>query len=517
MPLDKRPLSGHDDVARALLTSVLYAAPVLMCLYNSTSIADPDIWWHLRTGEWIMRHHAVPHTDPFSTFGAGKPWQAYSWLFELLVLKLYQWFDLSGIMAYTATMVLAITIALGRLMHRLQPDFTKATLLTMAVMICMSRLYTPRPWLFTILFFVLEIHILMKARASGKTRELIWLPVIFALWANTHIQFIDGLVVLGVAAGEPLLARWWPGQKTRLSAQSLWAVFVACVLATFVNPYGVKLYEVAYHLTSQSGVLNEVMELQAIPFRNAGDFLLLFLSLAAAGALVWNRRLRPFETGLLALAAVISFRSQRDVWFMAVIAGAILASGISNDRKAERQWPAFAASLVAVVATAFVFAGAVVLHVNNATLHTQLEKDMPVRAVEIVKERGYGGPLYNNYGWGGFMIWSLRMPVSMDGRAALQGDERINRSIATWNGEPKWSSDPELSSADLVIAPVKAPLTQLLSMDPRFQLAFKDKVAAVFIARQPQAKAVAPVALLGSGTHGRPCGSLVKARTSCAS
>jgi hypothetical protein len=35
----------------------------------------------------------------------------------------------------------------------------------------------------------------------------------------------------------------------------------------------------------------------------------------------------------------------------------------------------------------------------------------------------------------------------------------------------------------LVIAPVNAPLTQVLRMDPRFEVAYEDKLAVVFIAR----------------------------------
>jgi hypothetical protein len=38
--------------------------------------------------------------------------------------------------------------------------------------------------------------------------------------------------------------------------------------------------------------------------------------------------------------------------------------------------------------------------------------------------------------------------------------------------------------AGVVIGPVKAPLTQVLRMDPRFQLAYEDKVAAVFVRRK---------------------------------
>jgi hypothetical protein len=58
-----------------------------------------------------MQHRALPHVDPFSGTNAGKPWQAYSWLFELLSINLFQRFGLVGIVGYSAGMVLAITVA----------------------------------------------------------------------------------------------------------------------------------------------------------------------------------------------------------------------------------------------------------------------------------------------------------------------------------------------------------------------------------------------------------------------
>jgi hypothetical protein len=217
---------------------MLCAAPALVCFYGSAGacVADPDLGWHLRAGEWILQHRAFPHVDDFSRFGAGRPWQAYSWLFELLLLKLYGWFHLDGVMIYMAAMLTAVTAAVYRMVSRLQPDFTKCAVITTAVMTGISRLYTPRPWLFTILFFVLEIDILMHARRTGRRRLLLWLPPLFALWANIHIQFINGLLVLGVAALEPLLARWWKTPENRLTARSLWITLTASITATCLNP-----------------------------------------------------------------------------------------------------------------------------------------------------------------------------------------------------------------------------------------------------------------------------------------
>jgi hypothetical protein len=506
--------SAKQQVARSVLTALLYSAPIWICLYAPVSVADPDVWWHMRTAEWILQHHSFPHSDPFSVFGAGKPWQAYSWLFDITVLGLYRWLDLAGIMTYTCAMVFAITFVIHRMIRRLQPDFTKAILLTMAIMICMSRLYTPRSWLLTILLFALELDILLEARRTGETRRLLWLPPIFVLWANTHIQFIDGLVLLALASCESLIDRRRCPRV--IYHRNLWAVSGACLLSTLITPYGVTIYKAAYQLGSQAGVMDKVSELQAIPFRSAGDFLLLFLTMAAVGALAWKQRFQPFETVLLVVAAAISFRSRRDVWFVAIVAGVILAAALRGRRENEPSRLAFATPLVFMATTALICIGVLLFHTNNARLRFVLARNMPVRAVEVIKERGYGGPLYNDYAWGGFMIWNLRMPVSIDGRAALHGDQRIDRSVATWGGSPDWASDPDLSSAGIVIAPIKTPLAQLLKTDSRFGLAFHDDVADVFISRR-QAEAAARVSSSTSGTPSHPCNRPSPAGSPCAS
>ena len=94
------------------------------------------------------------------------------------------------------------------------------------------------------------------------------------------------------------------------------------------------------------------------------------------------------------------------------------------------------------------------MHIDNAHLQTQVAKSLPVQAVQAVRAKGYAGPLYNTFDWGGYLIWALRMPVSIDGRAAFYGDQRIDRSLATWNAEPDWASDPALLSAGVVMLSV---------------------------------------------------------------
>ncbi|MGP8258816.1 MAG: hypothetical protein ACLQM6_02560 [Acidobacteriaceae bacterium] len=472
-----------DQIAQTMVLAVLFAVPALMGVH-AAMVNDPDIWWHLRTGEWILNHHSVPRIDPYSSALAGSPWLAYSWLFELVAVKLFHWLGLIGLVVYTSAMILAITVALYHLLRRLQVDFTLVVLLTFAACYSMGRLYSPRPWLLTVLFFVLELDILMQARKTGRARELLWLPVIFALWANVHIQFIDGLVVLGLAWVETLAARWGSSATTRVRPAWMGLALAGSLLATLVNPFGWRIYRAAYELATQAGALNKISELQALPFRTAADYVVLLLALASAAALAWHRRLLLFETALLGFAAVLAFRSQRDVWLMAVVGVVILSSLVAGSQRAAIRLPRLGTAIALLAAGLTMLTGFRLMHVNNARLATDLSRSMPVHAVEEVRARGYAGPLYNDYNWGGYLIWALRMPVSIDGRAAFYGDQRMDRSMATWNAEPDWSSDAQLTSARLVIGPVKSALVQVLRMDPRFQLVFEDKVTAVFIARR---------------------------------
>src|SRR5919109_1117343 len=103
-------LASHEETIRRLFILVaLYAISAVMVM---RPILDPDIWSHLRTGQWIIEHGTVPTTDPFSSYGMGKPWLAYSWLFEVLAYGLYSWLGLTGILLYRIVLSLAVVVVI---------------------------------------------------------------------------------------------------------------------------------------------------------------------------------------------------------------------------------------------------------------------------------------------------------------------------------------------------------------------------------------------------------------------
>ena len=59
-------------------------------------LSDADIGWHIRSGQQIVRAHAAPLSDSFSSTMGGKPWYAWEWLYDLAIGIIYSSVGLNG-------------------------------------------------------------------------------------------------------------------------------------------------------------------------------------------------------------------------------------------------------------------------------------------------------------------------------------------------------------------------------------------------------------------------------------
>lgn len=474
-----------EIAARAAVITLLFAVTAINAVRSAPGV-NIDMWWQMSAARWILHHHAFPHVAIYANLKPQPAWHAYSWLYELILYGLYRSFGLAGVLGYITVMVLAILAAFYRMTGRVQHDFFPAIALALVGAIVLMPVYTPRSWLFSIFFFILQLDLLHRARSMGQWKLLLWLLPLYVLWANIHIQFIDGLVVLGATACEPLFQRFWPWpQESTLSAGKLFGILGGCIAATWVNPYGWSLYVSAYKLVSESYVFNYISELGAIPFRMWQNYL--FLALVIGAAVVLARRKTPdlWRWMLFAGGLIVSFRSYRDIWFLTAIAIMILAEGISFKASAPRPLPKLLWPAIATVVIAVALGESYMIGVSNPELKKVEYEAMPVRAVDVALAKKYPGPVFNTYEWGGYLIWRMRQPVAIDGRAAVYGGKRIKRIVDTWTGRPNWNQNPSLRAANLVIAPLKDALTQILRDDPDFREVYQDKTAVLFVRNVP--------------------------------
>jgi hypothetical protein len=267
-------------------------------------------------------------------------------------------------------------------------------------------------------------------------------------------------------------------------------------------------YEVAFSYARDTVIFEFLQEMQAMSFRRGPDFALLLLVMAACFGL--GRSFTPasqkqacrgprsyppasrrgwFRPLLLGIAAMVSFRALRDVWFVCMVAGFLLAEA-ARERRSEaatqshggqpaREVAGYGVATVAALVLAFVLA----MHhgLRFPDMAREVSQEWPVGAADFVRDSHFKGPIYNSFNWGGFLIYYLpQQPVAIDPRTDLYGTDLFVRSLST-DSAVNWKTDPDLARANVVIMERWRPLVAALATDPQFRTVYADTVAVVFV------------------------------------
>jgi len=264
---------AHDLIAlsrlrllRLLALITLIVGVGIECFRTKLSVLDPDMWWHLSVGDWILQNRSFPHNGIFSHTAATRPWIAYSWGYEVLLARAYNWFSFVGMGIFGALLTIAVALAIFRMLYRISGRFWPAWGLSVVVYAAFLFNIAPRPVFFSVILFTVTLTLLFEAQRTGRVQSLYWLPLIFLFWANFHIQFIYGLAVLCLFAVVNLLQRIAMRFRIHphflsppaLPALSPFAVLACCVLASCIGPYSYHLYYEAF-VISQSKIMYKII------------------------------------------------------------------------------------------------------------------------------------------------------------------------------------------------------------------------------------------------------------------
>jgi hypothetical protein len=483
---DPRTRSLEPVVRRSALLIATYGVAVVIALWMSRTLPDFDYGLHLRTGEWTVAHGSVPDTEEFSANAATPRWVAYSWAYEVLLVALRAVFGIWAPIVLPVAMSLVIAHALFAMILGISGRIALAAGLTILGIVAMAPMLYGRSVMFTITFAALELHLLLRATALGDRRALYFVPLVFAAWANFHIHFIYGFFVYGCFLAQSWLdvlgSRRDPQQTAcawALALRMTW-VGIACLVATLVNPYHARIYDPIIRYLFQAPVIYRYLQelspprLTSIPSQTT--FALALVVLLAAGRSMLGR---PFLLVMFAVALGVGLRSARDAWFV-VVTGAALASVALRRPQSEAlraHAPAVALGTAGVIAVA-----ALAMGISAQTLSANLRQRFPVGAADFIESRNLSGPMYNDYNWGGYLMWRFpERKVSIDGRTYVHSTDYLLHTLRIWDAEPGWEQDPELAAAGFVVGARPMPLSTALKSDPRFSLAYEDAVSDVFV------------------------------------
>jgi len=450
-------------------------------LATATLFADGDTFWHLAAGEWILRHGAVPTTDPFSYTFAGAPWNAHEWLAELVMSLAFRAAGWSGLAVLFAAAFGATAVVLAAYLRRwLAP----APLLLAAglALACSLPSLLARPHLLALPLLAAWFAGLICAREERRAPSWTLVPLMLA-WANLHGSFVFGLALIAPFALEALIEdrkRPWPVVRD-------WGLFALAALAmALVNPHGLEGLIFPLKLTSMNS-LPIIREWRSSDFGRPSAFEAALLG--AVFLCLWRGVKIPVLRLVLLLALMhMALQHMRHQAVFALAGAMLLAQPLSRTgtgtplipKRRVGGWPGSAAATAAACVALVAAAG---WRLSVPIVRTDAV-NAPISALAAVAPGLAGQPVFNEYAFGGYLIFKGVRPF-IDGRADMYGDRFMH--IYAGMARPDLAVlRPELEGRRIAwtILSARNPAVAVLDAMPGWRRLYADKFAVVHVRRE---------------------------------
>jgi hypothetical protein len=474
---DRSGITGSHDgrsprlSGRALELSGLALGIALLVAATLARRLTTDVFWTLTAGQAILAHHSLFGTDAFTYTEPHRRWIADEWGSEVVLASLFKVFGAwafnifaigTGALSLLCTMM--YTRALGARGGRV------AVLMVLLALGIAPVITQDRGVAFSLIWFPLELLVLTKARENP--RWLMWLPLLFVCWVNTHGSVVFGLFVLGLElAWSVVPSRWLAaigGTGRSPYPRQLALALVVGFVASCLSPYGPAVLRYDLGVASNPQISQYIAEWQSPDFHSIEILAFYVIPLLILFLAFRTKRVMVVEFSLTALCFVAALHSGRAVVYLFVA-----ACGLAACLPQRPAWGARTRRLVGAMAIALAIAVVAVPAVPAGSV----TGDTPVAAFNFLATRP--GRIFTQQAWASYGI--LRHRASFfDGRADYFSGAVFSDYIAI--DEVSVDPDPILSEYGVtyVIWPRGTPLYNFLLHDPRWRVIDQTAPAVIF-------------------------------------
>jgi hypothetical protein len=477
-------------VLGAALTAVL----VVLC----RRVGDPDFWWHMETGRWILAHGTLPSHELFTYTVSSRSWADQEWGSEVLGDLIFRTWGMLGFsLAYTAVTWAGFWLIWRRIgLERVPALIAGACLLVAAA--AGVEVWGPRSQMISFTLTCLTLY-WVECYLRDRNRHLYLLPLVMVVWANLHGGFVYGLAVVGIAAvSESILWLTSPrdGAHRRRSIR-LWAVLVACGVAGLLNPLTIRAYLAAIQTQTSAIQQSFIAEWHSPSFHSLGEVGLEVLLLLVVFAMALRRpRLWDALLTVVGIYAALSAVRNAPLAAAALIPMVAWAFAAGWERS---PWPdrfgawvqRRASDLLVLVTAATLLVGVGTVGVMAYTLQGQTastDANFPVGAADwLAAHPTVGTRVFNAYDWGGYLIYRFYgdadRRVFIYGEATELGNPLLQEVSDVENAEPDWQTILTENRVDFVIERTDSALSMALSVDPQWKQVYRDSFSVIFVRR----------------------------------
>lgn len=406
-------------------------------------LREPDVWWQLLSGRWMIEHGQITKTDMFSFTMAGKPWINVKWLYEIFAAGLEKLAGPEGVILLQSVVNVLIVYLLFKTLkifskQLAQPVSKFFTVLSVMLFLAIVEYrMAGRPEMMSHLLCAIYVFILLRdPRMQWKSIAI--LVLLQCLWANMHEGYPVGMVIIGTAAAGSLLAYMLTRQKEYLQQSGrVFIIFIAAGLAILLNPNTVQLWKQPFEIYRQvwaNKYTTELYSYKDIAYWTIEAKCHIVLLVLVVAFWVWRlfnaRRTNtlakfknPVILGyllLIPLFAYLSLTANRNIPFAQIILfpsiPIMLTWMVMRFKLEQKKYLLPIAKCSAVIASVIgvVFYITIVTNrfykftksPNRFGIHVSMLHN-PTGAADFIKKYHVKGPVFSDYFVSSYLLWSL--------------------------------------------------------------------------------------------------------------
>ena len=428
--------------------------------------ANQDIWQHLKTGEYILKEKSIPRADIYSYTAFGNEWVTHEWLSQIIFYFFYFKFGMVSLIFLKAVIITLTFFILFKLIDKNKNSnlYLSLILIVFAAFITRYHSYT-RPHIFSWLFIAVLLFLLQKKLYA-------YIPLLTLIWANTHGSVLLGLAITAVYLGERIILK----RQARLIY-----VLIISFLTPLANPSTYKVFLLPLQLLKFSAYIKEWKPFPANSWWFIFYFMFVLITIISfIIAYKSERKLRIAELAIFLLFAYLGFSSKRSLAVSVIVIAPILANKLGmllKDRLKRNLLKDAVFSLV--IAALIVFS---TTNLNAFNLKVSLE-EYPANAVQFIKEKNITGNMYNDYGFGPFILFSLYpdYKVFIDTRAEVYGEKMIKDYYYIRYALEHWEKLAESYNISFFVIQHEPEIENALYNSKNWKLVYYDNLASIYL------------------------------------
>jgi hypothetical protein len=387
-------------------------------------LSNEDFWWHLATGKYIVENQSLPQNDPFLYTTSDTPSERKSfilkgyWLAQVIFYKVYSVWNLKGIIVLRAIFFVALLyfVFLNMKVQKV-PDLV--SLLVVSVVFWYTLIAEgERPQLLTFFSFSLTYFLLEDYRMN-RSRKIYLVPILLMALSNMHPGYVICFVLLLLyLVGESIRYLSEKGRQNNM-ARGLLLICAISFLFSYMNPNNwnifVRLISTRFFMQDTLHVVEmlptfRLYSMKMIPV----DYpYIIFLSLSLL-TIRYFRKIGLVQMLLLIVFTIISMAAYRHLLFYMCIAAPVLARifvflkdekvfmKLSGILKAGERFVYVAVSITGIF---------LIINASVSLAGFKLKGNeffaFPKNAANFLKNVTIKGNMFNEYGFGGYLIWRL--------------------------------------------------------------------------------------------------------------